>query len=118
MDAVWINFFYHPLIPLGILFAVLSTFAFLLFLRGFLSGAIYLVNLNGNDDFLRPARQRVLWAFLLLVLFFCVWEFLRWIGAVLTGEPTPRGVGTAIVLFTLLMLAVWGGKYLKKHAPR
>lgn len=117
MDAVWINFFYHPLTPLGILMSGLAVLAFLVLLRGFLSSVMYLFTLNGNDDFLKPARIRVLWAFLLLILFFCIWELLRWVGTILTGDPPPRGLGTATVLLIVLGVGVLGAKYLKKNAP-
>lgn len=116
MDIVWINFLYNPLLPIGILLSVLAAFAFLLFLRGFLSGALYLFTLNGNDDFLKPARVRVLWAFFLLVFFWCVWQTLLWIGSILTGKETPPGLGLAIVLFILLFVARWGANFLKKNA--
>jgi hypothetical protein len=115
MDAVWINFLYHPLIPLGILLAALSVLAFLVFLRGFLSGALYLITLNGNDDFNKHARIRVFWGFLLLVFFFSLWQMLQWVGALFTGTPSPPGRFSAHVLLVLLGLAIWGAKYLKKN---
>jgi len=110
MDAVWINFLYHPLLPLGVLLSLLSAIAFLLFLRGFLSGAIYLFTLNGNDDQMKNARIRVLWAFLLLMLFFSIWEMLKWAGAILTGAPTPPGVWVAQIFLVILSITVWGTK--------
>ncbi len=109
MDAVWINFFYHPLLPLGILISVLATFVFLNFLRGFSSGVLYLLTLNGNDDFLKAARIRVLWSFLLLVLLFCIWQMLQWLGAILTGGPSPRGLGLAqffLICLTVIIVGV------------
>ena len=117
MDAVWINFLYNPLIPIGMLLAVLAAFAFLLFLRGFLSGFLYLFTLNGNDEFLHPARVRVLWSFLLLLMLFCIWEFLRWVGSLFSGNPAPGGIGFAVFLFILLLIGVWGAKYMKKNTP-
>jgi hypothetical protein len=115
MDAVWINFFYNPLLPLGILLSVLAAFAFLVFLRGFLSGTGYLFTLNGNDELGKLARIRVMWGFLLLVLFFCIWQALRWVGAVLTGSETPPGLGLTLILFILLMVGVWLVHFLKKR---
>ncbi len=117
MDAVWINFLYNPLIPIGILLSFLAVCAFLLFLRGFLSGALYLFTLNGNDEFLKPARIRVLWSFMLLVLLFGMWEMFKWLGTLITGDPSPPGRGLAHVLLILLGLSILLGKYLKKHAP-
>lgn len=115
MDAVWINFLYHPLLPIGILLSGLSALAFLTFLRGFLSSVMYLFTLNGNDDFLKPARIRVMWGFMLLVFFFCLWQMLKWVGALLTNSPAPEGLSVAFPLLWLLGAAIWGAKYLKKH---
>lgn len=117
MDAFLANILYNPLPLIGSVLSVGAVFAFLLFLRGFLSGVMYLFTLNGNDDFLKPARVRVLWAFLLLVFIFSLWEVTRWLGAVVTGSPAPGGLGLAIILFILLFAAYRGAKFLKKNAP-
>jgi len=117
MDAVWINFLYNPLIPIGIFLSVCATFTFLVFLRGFLSGVLYLVTLNGNDDFLKHARQRTLWAFLMLIFLWSVWQMFLFIGSVLTGSPTPAGFGLAVVCLILFFVAYQSAKYLKKNAP-
>lgn len=117
MDVVWINFLYNPLLPLGIIFSVLGAFAFLLFLRGFLSGALYLFTLNGNDDFLKNARIRVLWAFFLLVFLWSAWQQVLWLAAILTGNPTPAGVPLSIVCLLLLFAAYQLAKFIKKKVP-
>lgn len=117
MDAVWINFLYNPLLPLGAVLSLIAAFAFLEFLRGFLSSVIYLFTLNGNDEFLKAARVRVMWSFLLLIALYCTWQFLQWIGALLTGGPSPKGLVMAIILLNLLILGNWGAGYLKRNAP-
>ena len=113
MDAVWINFLYNPLLPIGILFALLAVLAFLVSLRGFLSGVLYVFTLNGNDDFNKAARTRVFWGFLLLVFFWSLWQVFLWIGAILTGGETPLGLAVAVIFFILLLVARWGANFLK-----
>src|SRR3989344_5184241 len=105
MDVFITNILYNPLPALGAALSIVAVFAFLVLLRGFLSGAMYLVTLNGNDDFLRPARIRVLWGFFLLVGIFSLWQIIRWVGAVITGGPWPDGLLLAIILLILLSLA-------------
>lgn len=117
MDAVWINFLYNPLLPLGILLSFLAALAFLVFLRGFFSAVLYLFTLNGNDDFTKLSRIRVFWAFLLLIFFWSVWQILLWMGAILTGNPAPRGLTLAVIFFIVLATAQWGAKYLRKEVP-
>jgi hypothetical protein len=111
MDVVWINFLYNPLLPIGILFSLLAVLAFLVALRGFLSGVLYIFTLNGNDDFNKAARIRVMWGFLLLIFLWSLWQVFVFIGAIVTGSPISPG------FFMLLLAAVGGAKYLKKNVP-
>src|SRR3989344_2198078 len=114
MDAFIQNIFYNPLPLFGAALSLFAVLAFLVLLRGFLSGVMYLFTLNGNDDFLRPARIRVFWGFLLLVFVYCVWEILRWIGAIISGGPMPGTMGLVIPLLLLLYAAYWGANFIKK----
>lgn len=114
MDVFIANVIYNPLPIIGALFSFLAVVALLVFLRGFLSGVMYLFTLNGNDDFLFHARIRVLWGFLLLVFFFAAWEVVRFVGALLTGGEWPRGLGLAVFLLLFLFNVSWAAHYYAK----
>lgn len=111
MDAFLANVLYNPLPVIGAFISFLAVVAFLVFLRGFLSSVIFLVTLNGNDEFLLNARKRVTWSFLLLVFFFCSWQLIRFVGAVITGGEWPGGLGLAITLlitiFAINRMLTW-----------
>jgi hypothetical protein len=107
MDAFIANVFYNPLPFIGAVISFFAVVAFLVFLRGFLSGVMYLFTLNGNDDFLLPARIRVAWGFLLLVFFFCLWQYIRFAGALITGSVWPLGLWLATVLLSTLFVLQW-----------
>jgi hypothetical protein len=117
MDAVWINFLYNPLLPLGILLSFLAALAFLTFLRGFLSGVLYIFTLNGNDDFLKAARIRVFWGFLLAILFWIMWQVLLWVGAILTGDPAPSGLPLAFIFSLPYCCSVGSTLFKEKYSP-
>ncbi|MBP9711186.1 MAG: hypothetical protein KBD50_02935 [Candidatus Pacebacteria bacterium] len=114
MDAFIVNVLYNPLPIIGAALSFLAVIVFLVFLRGFLSSVLYLFTLNGNDDFLLHSRIRVVWAFLLLVFFFSIWEVVRWIGALLTGGEWPRGIGLATTLLITLFILQWALRFYAK----
>ncbi len=114
MNDVWINFVYNPLPILGSVLAFFAAIAFLVFLRGFLSGLMYLFTLNGNDDFMKQGRIRVLWAYLLIFLIFGLWEVLRWIVAVINGTPRPATFGLALTILIALYAVHRAVFYYKK----
>jgi len=104
MDTFIANVLQNPLPIVGATISFFAVVAFLVFLRGFLSGVMYLFTLNGNDDFLLHARIRVLWGFLLLVFFFAIWEVVRWVLALFTGDEWPRGLSLAVTLLIILFI--------------
>jgi uncharacterized membrane protein len=104
MDAFIANVLYNPLPLIGAMLSFFAALVFLVFLRGFLSSVMFLFTLNGNDDFLLNARKRVTWAFLLLVFFFCLWQIIRFVGAIITGGEWPAGLSLAIILLIALFV--------------
>lgn len=116
MDVFIANIIYNPLTLIGGILGFGAVAAFLIFLRGFLSSVMYLFTLNGNDDFLLHARIRVMWGLLLLVFLFSLWEYARFIGALMTGGEWPRGLGLAtFLLITLAILHLAATLYSKKE---
>lgn len=114
MDAFIANVFYNPLPLIGALLSFLAVATFLVFLRGFLSSVMYLFTLNGNDDFLLHARRRVSWSFLMLVFLFCLWQYVRFVGALITDTPWPRGLWLATVLLVSMFVIQWALHLYKK----
>ncbi len=114
MDVFIQNVLYHPLAFIGAGISFLAVITFLMFLRGFMSGVMYLFTLNGNDDFLKAARIRVLWAFLLLVFFFAIWQVIQWVGALVTNSEWPAGTGLGVTLLIFLFVLQWTVHYYTK----
>lgn len=114
MEHFIINVLFNPMPVIGAFLSIVAALAFLVLLRGFLSGVMYLFTLNGNDDFLLHARIRVLWGFMLLVFFWSVWEIARWVYALFTNTPRPGTLGIALFLLLILGAATWGARFLIK----
>jgi hypothetical protein len=115
MDAMANEVMFHPMSILGTVAVAFAVSAFLLFLRGFLSHVKYIFTLNGNDDYMREARIRVMWSFMLLLLIYAVWETIRWMAALVGGNPRPTTIWLAIVIYLLLLSGYLGVEYMKKN---
>jgi hypothetical protein len=85
MDAFWIAAFTNPLLYLGYAFAFVAAIAFLVFLRGFLSGLPHIFTLAGNDEYMPNHRRRAIWGTMMLLALFIVWEIVAWIGHTIGG---------------------------------
>lgn len=70
---------------LGLVFAFLAALAFLVFLRGFLSGSPHLFTISGNEGHLHHHRVRQTWGVLALLAIFIVWEIVRTVAHWVTG---------------------------------
>jgi zinc transporter ZupT len=78
METFLTQLYADPLHYLGFVFAFAAAFAFLIFLRGFLSGSHHLFTLAGHDEYLYDSRRRATWGLFLLIAIFIVWEVVRW----------------------------------------
>ncbi len=68
----------NPLADIEIAFSVAAGLAFLLFLRGFLSGLKQLSTIDENVEHLEHYRTRAIHGVTLLVVIFIAWEAFRW----------------------------------------
>ena len=106
MESYLNSFLSDPLFYIGAAFSIAAVFAFLIFLRGFLTGIPELFTNNSNYEHLRVAYTRVLWGTALLVIIFSAWEVIRlvasWFGV---GTTSPGLAGTIIVI--VLVGFVW-----------
>jgi hypothetical protein len=77
-QGFWDLVFAHPLLYLGYAFAFVAAIAFLVFLRGFMSGLPRIFTLDAHEEHQHHHRVRVTWGFFMLLYLFIVWELLRW----------------------------------------
>ena len=80
MDAIntfVLSLITHPLVWIGYFFAFAAALAFLVFLRGFLSGVPHFFTLSAREDYQLLHRIRVTWGIVLLVFILAIWELLR-----------------------------------------
>lgn len=105
------NFFADPLYYLGYVFALCAGLAFVLFLRGFLSGFGHVLKQDGNVEHMEHYRVRAIWGVLLLTVFFGVWEILRWISSWFGyGSVSEATIVIAVLTFFFLLWRILFGK--------
>lgn len=78
-QGFWDVVFSDPTLYIGYLFAFVAAIAFLVFLRGFLSGLPKVFTMDWHEEHQEHHRVRVTWGFFLLLYLFIVWEIVRWI---------------------------------------
>ncbi|HEY4501706.1 MAG TPA: hypothetical protein VJJ20_01390 [Candidatus Paceibacterota bacterium] len=84
----WDVVFAHPLLYVGYVFAFVAAIAFLVFLRGFLSGLPKVFTMDAHEEHQEHHRTRVTWGFFMLLYLFIIWEIVRWIAG-LFGAFAP-----------------------------
>lgn len=84
MGAIVDSLVSDPLWYIGFLLATLAALAFLVFLRGFLSGVPHFFTLSSHDEHIHHHRVRVTWGFFLLLFLFILWQVIRWLADLLT----------------------------------
>ena len=99
----------HPVFSLGFILAFAAGFSFLIFLRGFLSGAGHMFTIDHHDHHLFEARTRAVWGVVLLLDIFLIWVTIRSVAALFGG--TPVDVSLTITIYVLYImwraLAAW-----------
>jgi hypothetical protein len=68
----------NPFFIIGALLSFVAALAFLVFLRGFLSGIQNAFLQQSHAGHHREHRLRTIWGVLLLIVIFIVWEIVRW----------------------------------------
>ncbi len=99
MESLFNTVAANPWYYLGVCFAILGGFAFLIFLRGFISGVGNLFHMHGHDEHLQHARVRVVWGLYLMMATLGLWELIR----IIAGQAP----GSTIVLVIILLLPAW-----------
>jgi hypothetical protein len=102
------NIISSPYAIIVTLLSLAAAFAFITFLRGFLSGFKQLTTINENSEELEHFRTYAMWGALQLIFFFGLWETIRFGLGYLWNEPTP-GAAPVTAAF-----AIWGALYLLK----
>jgi hypothetical protein len=92
------------------LFSLAAAFAFITFLRGFLSGFKQLTTINENSEELEHFRTYATWGVVLLAFLFGLWETIRFGLAYLWDDPLPDTM--PIVAIFLAWAAFYGLKML------
>lgn len=103
IDNVLGSFIQDPLFYMGILFAALAMFGLLIFIRGFISGAGYVLTNTGHEDHQEHAQTRAIWGVFVITAAFMLWELLK-------GVLSVFGYGTASIPFAIGMgvcVVVW-----------
>lgn len=78
-QGFWDAIFADPMFYLGYLFAFAAAIAFLIFLRGFLSGLPKVFTMDWHEEHQEHHRVRVTWGFFLLLYLFVVWQLVRFV---------------------------------------
>lgn len=78
-QGFWDVVFSDPMLYLGYLFAFVAAIAFLIFLRGFLSGLPKVFTMDWHEEHQEHHRVRVTWGFFMLLYLFIVWEIVRFV---------------------------------------
>lgn len=82
---IFFGFIYaNPYLSIAYVFAFFAAIAFLVFLRGFLSGFMPLFTLEGHSGHMAHHRTRAVWGVLLLAFIFVLWEIVRWFAGLFT----------------------------------
>jgi len=98
----------HPLYSIGFLLSFAAGFAFLIFLRGFLSGVGHLFTIDHHRHHLDDARLRAVWGTVLLFDIFMVWVAIRTVASFFGGPAINIPVTeTIFVLYILWQLIAW-----------
>ena len=71
------SLFSNPMTYLGVVFAFVAALAFLVFLRGFLSGLPAMFTLVSHDEHQKHHRVRVTWGVISLIALFIIWQLVR-----------------------------------------
>lgn len=78
-----LNLLSDPLWFIGLVFALLGALAFLVFLRGFLSGVPHFFTLSSHEEHITHHRTRIMWGFWSMVVLFILWRIVAWIADLL-----------------------------------
>ncbi len=78
------SFFANPMLYIGYAFALCAALAFLVFLRGLLSGIPHLSTFSSNEEHLEHHRTRATWGVMLLLFIFILWEAVQWVAGLFT----------------------------------
>ncbi len=77
----------HPHYYLGVVLSFAAGFAFLIFLRGFLSGVGQLFTIDKSEYYLPRYRKRATWGIVLLLDIFLLWICVRMLEALFVQAP-------------------------------
>lgn len=82
----WLNnfllsLFQNPMWYIGLVFAFVAAFGFLIFLRGFLNGIEHLFTIDTKAEYVKLARTRMVWGVLIMLTLLIWWEILKWFAA-------------------------------------
>ena len=78
------SFLSDPVWYIGLVLAFLGALAFLVFLRGFLSGTPHLFTLSGHDEHIAHHRVRITWGVWSLLILYIIWRVVVWLADLLT----------------------------------
>lgn len=78
-SGFWDVIFASPLTYLGYIFAFMAACAFLVFIRGFLSGIPKVFTMDYHDEHQEHHRVRATWGVMMLVYLFVAWEVVRYV---------------------------------------
>lgn len=104
MDAVFQNFPFY----LGAVFALAAAFAFLIFLRGLLTGFPHIITIDANEEHQTLYRIRAVWGVVLLVDIFLIWVVIRFIESLFGyGQVNTALFPWIVMLWILWQLLAW-----------
>ncbi|MEI7719925.1 MAG: hypothetical protein WCI89_01815 [bacterium] len=110
------NLVLHPLHSLGFVLSFVAAFGFLIFLRGFSSGAGHLFTIDHHDHHLSDARLRAIWGVIIMLDVFMLWVAIRTLAALFGGPPINIPLTETIVaLYAIWQLLAW---WLLPPAPK
>lgn len=92
---------------LGVIFTLVGTFGFLIFLRGMFLGINQLIYIDGHAEHVGHAQTRVTWGFLIMLTTFEWWVLLRAILAAFGVGSVNVGLTAAIFLpYAVIVAAI------------
>ena len=97
------NLVTHPVHSIGFILSFAAAFGFLIFLRGFLSGAGHLITIDHHDEHLSHARARAIWGVVIMIDAFMLWVVVRVLASFFGGPA----INVPLTEWTLGLYAVW-----------
>jgi hypothetical protein len=105
MDQFLIQFVTHPEAVLAIFFTLASAAAFVVFLWGF-TGYILA---HEHEEHQKHASSQIVWGGSLLIQLFILWEVVRWLAGLFSGEGNviPTDLAVILVAIEIGLVIAW-----------